>query len=75
MDKDYRKQFHANGKIYSYYDIAGYLAEHQQQISAMPYSIRVLLELTLRHSQKKPAMKEFLKAFIDWDNQHDQVVA
>lgn len=75
MDKDYRKQFHANGKIYSYYDIAGYLAEHQQQISAMPYSIRVLLELTLRHSQKKLAMKEFLKAFIDWDNQHDQVVA
>ncbi|WP_300562035.1 aconitate hydratase AcnA, partial [Companilactobacillus sp.] len=75
MENNYEKQFHANGKNYSYYDIAGYLAEHQQQVAEMPYSIRVLLELTLRHSAEKPAIKQFLDSFIDWDDKHDEDVA
>lgn len=75
MGNNFEKQFHANGKAYSYYDIAGYLTQHQQQVSAMPYSIRVLLELTLRHSDTKKEMQEFLGSFIDWDNKHDEDVA
>lgn len=75
MEDDFLKTFHANGKAYSYYDIAGYLASHQQQVSQMPYSIRVLLELTLRHSDKKPLIKQFLSSFVDWDNKHDEDVA
>ncbi|WP_125770582.1 aconitate hydratase AcnA [Companilactobacillus furfuricola] len=75
MEDNFLKTFHANGKAYSYYDIAGYLASHQQQVSQMPYSIRVLLELTLRHSDKKSLIKQFLDSFIDWDNKHDEDVA
>lgn len=75
MENNYEKQFHANGKNYSYYDIAGYLSEHQQQVAEMPYSIRVLLELTLRHSDEKPVIKQFLDSFIDWDDKHDEDVA
>lgn len=75
MENTYQKQFQANNKVYTYYDIAGFLAEHQQQLSAMPYSIRVLLELTLRHSVTKPKMREFLDSFIDWDKKHDEDVA
>ena len=75
MGENFEKQFHANGKDYSYYDIGGYLAANHQNIAEMPYSIRVLLELTLRSSDTKPAMKDFLKSFIDWDDKHDEDVA
>lgn len=75
MGNNYQKQFQTNGKTYTYYDIAGFLAEHQQEIAAMPYSIRVLLELTLRQSQAKPRLKQFLESFINWDEKHDEDVA
>lgn len=75
MEDNFLKTFHANGKAYSYYDIAGYLASHQQRVSQMPYSIRVLLELTLRHSDTKPMIKQFLSSFVDWDDKHDEDVA
>ncbi|WP_125710260.1 aconitate hydratase AcnA [Companilactobacillus zhongbaensis] len=75
MEDNFLKTFHANGKAYSYYDIAGYLASHQQRVSQMPYSIRVLLELTLRHSDAKPMIKQFLSSFVDWDDKHDEDVA
>ncbi|AKP67363.1 aconitate hydratase AcnA [Companilactobacillus ginsenosidimutans] len=75
MEDNYEKQFHVNGRTYSFYDIAGYLAAHHQQVSKMPYSIRVLLELTLRHSATKPIIKKFLPSFIDWDKNHDEDVA
>ncbi|MFT8393525.1 MAG: aconitate hydratase AcnA [Liquorilactobacillus ghanensis] len=70
MTETYRNQFTLAGKNYYYYDIAAYLQHEEQEIEAMPYAIRVLLELTLRHSSKQPALKKYLAVFNNWDEQH-----
>ncbi|WP_235806388.1 aconitase family protein, partial [Liquorilactobacillus vini] len=71
---DYQRQLTIGQKKYSYFDIADFLADHDQNIASLPYSIRILLELTLRHSQERTDLKKFLPAFINWDQQHDHDV-
>ncbi|WP_281164381.1 aconitate hydratase AcnA [Liquorilactobacillus sicerae] len=71
---DYQRQLTIGQKEYSYFDIAGFLADQDQNVASLPYSIRILLELTLRHSQDRTDLKKFLPAFIDWDQQHDHDV-
>ena len=71
MISDYKKDFKSSGQKYSYYDIVSFMQDKQQNVETLPYSIRVLLELTLRHSAIHPEMKQFLETFVDWDKKHE----
>ncbi|KRL42335.1 aconitate hydratase AcnA [Liquorilactobacillus nagelii] len=70
MTDTFRKEFTLAGQQYYYYDIAAYLSSIAVQIETLPYSIRVLLELTLRQSFKKPALRKYLTVFRAWDEHH-----
>jgi aconitate hydratase len=71
---DYQKDLSLKQQRYQYFDIAAFLADNGQNIKEMPYSIRVLLELTMRHGAKRTDLQKFLPVFIDWDQKHDQDV-
>ena len=75
MSGKYLRRFNSNKAEYSYYDIGAYLKEQGQTVANLPYSLRVLLELTLRQSVRKPELAPFLKHFCDWDQKHDQDIA
>lgn len=74
MTADYRKSFTLAQQQYDYFDIAAFMAAHGKRIQTLPYSIRVLLELTLRHSATQPEMQQYLPAFLAWDQHHEQDV-
>ena len=71
----YLKKFSSAQREYRYYDIAAYLQEHGQQVEKLPYSLRVLLELTLRQADKRADLGDFLANFCDWDKKHDCDIA
>ncbi|KRM96959.1 aconitate hydratase [Liquorilactobacillus aquaticus DSM 21051] len=71
MISDYKKNFKSSGQKYSYYDIVSFMQDKKQNVETLPYSIRVLLELTLRHSATHPKMEQFLETFVDWDKKHE----
>ncbi len=75
MSGKYLRKFNSSEAEYSYYDIEAYLKEQGQAVANLPYSLRVLLELTLRQSARKPELAPFLKHFCDWDQKHDQDIA
>ncbi|KRL01673.1 aconitate hydratase AcnA [Liquorilactobacillus capillatus] len=71
MISNYKKDFKSSGKKYNYYDIASFMRTEKQNIETLPYSIRVLLELTLRHSATDSKMEQFLESFVNWDEKHE----
>lgn len=74
MENDYRSNFSSMQVEYTYYDIAKYLSDKGKSVDELPYSMRILLELTLRHGAKNSEIKQFLDNFLDWDEKHDKDV-
>ncbi|GAJ27026.1 aconitate hydratase [Liquorilactobacillus sucicola DSM 21376 = JCM 15457] len=71
MTSDYKRVFKSSGQEYGYYDIASFMENQKQNIETLPYSIRILLELTLRHSADNSKMEQFLETFVKWDEKHE----
>jgi aconitate hydratase len=69
------KELVVDQKQYQYWAITDWLSEHQQDIQQYPYTIRVLLEMALRHNTLKPNEPLDLKPFLNWNEHHDQDVA
>ncbi|WP_461243370.1 aconitate hydratase AcnA [Secundilactobacillus muriivasis] len=75
MTQTYQRDLTVTGHTYHYYDIAAYLADQGKTLGELPYTIRILLEETLRHADLAPETQPNLGAFLDWDTHHDQDVA
>ncbi len=60
------KRFEANGRSYGYYDIGVLEEAGIADISALPYSIRVLLENALRNADIGPASDDDVRIVSSW---------
>lgn len=64
----YQATFKSNGTTYHYYAINDWAQAHNFDVARLPYSLRVLLEMTLRQQKTDPA------PFLSWP-QADQDIA
>ncbi len=71
MADNYRNNIVIGGNKYRYYNINKFMVDNGEKIQELPYSIRILLELTLRRSDQHAEMRQFLPNFLDWDQKHD----
>ncbi|MFT9410533.1 aconitate hydratase AcnA [Liquorilactobacillus hordei] len=71
MVDDYSNNIRIGDKEYQFYNIDKFMMDNGKKVQELPYSIRILLELTLRRSDKYSEMKQFLPNYLDWDQKHE----
>ncbi len=61
-----RKTLNAGGKTYTYFSLKDAEANGLDGISALPYTLKVLMENLLRHEDGRSVTKEDIVAIADW---------
>lgn len=61
-----KRTLESNGKSYTYYSLPA-LAEQGFNVSRLPYSLRILLEILLRTENDKSVFKADIEALLNWN--------
>lgn len=75
--RDYFNSFdvlNVNGKKYGYYKLSALEERGLTNLSALPYSIRVLLEATLRNCDNFAVSEEDVKSLAAWTPKLEQTI-
>ncbi|MDE3015582.1 MAG: aconitate hydratase AcnA [Pseudomonadota bacterium] len=61
-----RSQLDAGGKSYEYFSLPATYKAMNQDLSRLPYSLKILLENLLRHEDGASVKADDISAFVDW---------
>lgn len=63
-----KKSFESKGKVYNYVDLTELVNMGYDQVTTLPYSIKVLLEAAIRQYDGVAVTKEHIMELINWGN-------
>lgn len=61
----YKQTLLVNGEVYTYYDIQR--AGTQNKVTSLPFSIKMLLEATIRHFDGKHMKRKHIDQLVNWE--------